>query len=222
MKGYYKTFYKMFLVVFLIFNVIALILANSRGGILAAIISIAFISFMLKRLIFIKTFVGVFGIVVFLILFIPEINEAVNLYMRWETVSDREVYWQMGLDVIKDHPAIGIGPDIFDKFFFNYAPSNILNYFRSDVLIIGKHHPHNFFFLFYCRKWNTSINCLDPFYIYSFLSFETDKIYKRYNRDYYILSIAITGIGIGLFLGLLLKSQVICSMVILHQFYRFG
>ncbi len=44
------------------------------------------------RSMFIKSFVGVFGLFVFLKLFIPEINEAVNFYMRWETVSDREVY----------------------------------------------------------------------------------------------------------------------------------
>ncbi len=200
MKGNNKTFSKISLMVFLIFNVILLILANSRGGILAAIISIAFILFMLKRSILIKTFVGVFGVVFFLILFIPEINEAVNFYMRWETVSDREVYWQMGIDVIIDHPSIGVGPDMFDKLFFNYAPSKTINYFRSDVLMIGKPHPHNFFFYFTAENGILGlITSITFFIIFFYIAFKTIKLTKDVNRDYYILSITITGIGIGLF-----------------------
>lgn len=75
-----------------------------------------------------------------------EFNQAVTNYLRLETVSDREVYWQMGIDVIGDNPIVGVGVDVFDKYFFNYAPSSTVNYFKSDFLNIGKPHPHNFFF----------------------------------------------------------------------------
>ena len=200
MKGFNKLSYKLGLIVLLSFNIIILVLANSRGGILAGIISISFILFMLKRSFFIKSFLGAVGLAVLLMIIVPEINEAINLYLRRETVSDREVYWQMGVDVINDHPIFGIGPDMFDKTFFNYAPSKTVNYFRSDILQIGKPHPHNFFLYFMSENGLLGlITSISFFVLFFYFAFKTIGLTKNVNRDYYILSIAITGIGIGLF-----------------------
>ncbi len=200
MKGFNKLSYKLGLIVLLSFNIIILVLANSRGGIFAGILSISFILFMLKRSLFIKSFFGVVGLAVLLVIIVPEINEAVNLYLRWETISDREVYWQMGVDIINDHPIFGIGPDMFDKTFFNYAPSNTVNYFRSDILQIGKPHPHNFFLYFMSENGLLGlVTSISFFVLFFYFAFKTIGLTQNFNRDYYILSIAITGIGIGLF-----------------------
>jgi len=200
MRGFNKLSYKLGLIVLLFFNIVILILANSRGGIVAGIISISFCLFMLMRSVFIKLFLGIFGSIILLMIVIPEINEAVDLYLRWETVNDREVYWQMGLDVINDHPIVGIGPDMFDKVFFNYAPSETVNYFRSDVLQIGKPHPHNFFFYFMAENGILGlITSVTFFVLFFYFAVKTIKLTQDINRDYYILSVAITGIGIGLF-----------------------
>lgn len=200
MSGFNKLSYKLGLIALLFFNIVILILANSRGGIVAGIISISFSLFILMRSMFIKSFLGVFGLFVLLIIVIPEVNEAVDLYLRWETVSDREVYWQMGLDVINDHPIVGIGPDMFDKVFFNYAPSKTVNYFRSDFLQIGKPHPHNFFFYFMAENGILGlISSVTFFILFFYFALKTIRLTQNINRDYYILSVAITGIGIGLF-----------------------
>lgn len=106
----------------------------------------------------------------------------------------------MGLDVINDHPIVGIGPDMFDKVFFNYAPSKTVNYFRSDFLQIGKPHPHNFFFYFMAENGILGlISSVTFFILFFYFAFKTIRLTQNINRDYYILTVAITGIGIGLF-----------------------
>lgn len=186
--------------IIIIFNIIFLILANSRGGILAAILSIGFILFILNRKLFLKGMFAFLLISVVSFFSMTEFNQAVTNYLRLETVSDREVYWQMGIDVIGDNPIVGVGVDVFDKYFFNYAPSSTVNYFKSDFLNIGKPHPHNFF-LFYTAENGilgllTSIMFFVMFFYYAIISMRLTK-----NKDYnfYVLTVTITGIGIGLF-----------------------
>jgi O-antigen ligase len=184
----------------IIFNIIILILANSRGGVLAAIVSLGFMLSILNWKYFLR---GVLAFaLIFIVLFysVTELNEAVTNYLRLETLSDREVYWQMGVDVIKEYPVFGVGVDVFDKFFFNYAPSNTVNYFKSDFLNIGKPHPHNLF-LFYTAENGilgllTSIMFFVMFFYYAVKSMQ---LTKNENFDFYVLTVAITGIGIGFF-----------------------
>jgi O-antigen ligase len=184
----------------IIFNVIILILANSRGGVLAAIVSLGFMLSILNWKYFLR---GVLAFaLIFIVLFysVTELNQAVTNYLRLETLSDREVYWQMGVDVIKEYPVFGVGVDVFDKFFFNYAPSNTVNYFKSDFLNIGKPHPHNLF-LFYTAENGilgllTSIMFFVMFFYYAVKSMQ---LTKNENFDFYVLTVAITGIGIGFF-----------------------
>jgi O-antigen ligase len=192
---------KVFLfILIIIFNISILILANSRGGIIAAILSVSFMLLILNRKLFFK---GIFFIsIIFLVLFfsITELNQAVTNYLRLDTVSDREVYWQMGFDIVKDNPISGVGVDVFDKFFFNYAPSSTVNYFKSDLLNIGKPHPHNFF-LFYTAE-NGILGLLTSvmfFVMFFYYAFKTINLTKYKNHDFYIISVMATGIGIGLF-----------------------
>ena len=186
--------------IIIIFNIIFLILANSRGGILAAILSIGFILFILNRKLFLKGMLAFLLISVVLFFSMTEFNQAVTNYLRLETVSDREVYWQMGIDVIGDNPIVGVGVDVFDKYFFNYAPSSTVNYFKSDFLNIGKPHPHNFF-LFYTAENGilgllTSVMFFVMFFYYAIISM---RLTKNNDYNFYVLTVAITGIGIGLF-----------------------
>ncbi len=195
-----KVKYKILLMILLIFNIIFLILANSRGGILASIISASFILFNLKRRIFIRSFLTISAFLFLLYLIIPAFNDAINFYMRWETVGDREEYWQMGLDVISDNSYFGIGPDLFDKYFFNYATSKTLDFYKLGNLSLGKPHPHNFFLYFTAENGILGlITSLTFFVIIFYYSFNTLKITKDKNNVHYIFALAITGIGLGNF-----------------------
>jgi O-antigen ligase len=183
----------------LFISIIIIILSNSRGGILAAIISILFVLWKLNKSLLLKIFIFItFTILTLLILF-PTLAEVVNVYLRWETVSDREVYWTMGLEVIKDYPFFGLGADLFDKFFFNYAPSSTLSLFQSDIIQLGKPHPHNFFLYFTAENGILGLVTAILFFVTFFrIAFKTMKLTKNEN-DYYVLSVAITGIGLAIF-----------------------
>lgn len=192
--------FKYLLIFLLIFNVIFLFLANSRGGILAAIIGSGFILFKLERRIFVRSFLVFLSTFLLLYLFVPAINDAINLYLRWETLGDREVYWQMGIDVIKDYGIFGVGPDIFDKFFFNYAPSSTINYFKLGDMALGKPHPHNFFLYFFAENGILGVITSIAFFIIIFwYSVKTIKLSKGGKNFHFLLAISITGIIIGIF-----------------------
>ncbi len=183
-----------------IFNIIILILANSRGGILAAITSLGFVFLILSRRNFIKGVISFLFIFFVLFLTITDLNEAVTAYLRLDTVSDREVYWQMGFDIIKDNPIVGVGVDVFDKSFFNYAPSSTVNYFKSDFLNIGKPHPHNFILFFTAENGIMGlITSVMFFVIFFYYAFKAMQLTNNKDHDYHIITVAITAIGIGMF-----------------------
>jgi len=192
--------YKIILSSLFLFNIIVLILANSRGGIAASIISILFILWVLNRPLLVKLFLSV--IVILLVIFLTnnDINETVNTYLRLETASDREVYWQTGIDVINDYPLFGLGPDTFYKNFFSYSPSSILAYYRPEIAIQGKPHPHNFFLFFTAENGVLGfITSISFFIIFFYLAVGAIKRTRQLNKEYFILSVAITGIGLGIF-----------------------
>lgn len=186
-------------ILFLI-NIIILILANSRGGILAAIISSSFIVFILKRKMLLKAISG--GVVLILLLLIidPKIGDAVELYLRIDQVSTRQVFWDSGLEIAGDNFWVGVGTDVFDKYFFSYAPSSIYSLVETFSARFGRAHPHNFFLHYLAENGILGlIASISFFVLFFYLCIKTISFTKTFNREYYILSVAITGVGIGLF-----------------------
>lgn len=186
--------------ILLLLNFILLILANSRGGILAAIIASTVFLLILKPKIFYK------GLLAFSVLFTiiftlsSDFREAVELYLRWETISDRMVYWNMGFEIIKDNPILGVGADTFDKYFFNYSPSSNIRYFDSKLMVLGKAHPHNFFLFYFAENGILGlITALYFFGIFFYYSIITLNLSRKVNSRFIILIATIFSIGIGIF-----------------------
>jgi len=182
------------------FNIIVLILANSRGGIAAALLSIAFILLVLNKSLFLKAIIIGSAITVFLIFIIPGLSESVDIYLRWHTLSDREPFWNSGLRVIADHSLFGLGPGLFADYFYVYASSSLINYYSNSGLDIGNPHPHNIFLYYTAENGILGlIVAIGFFYMFFYFASKTLKLTKNINRDYFILTTAITGIGLGLF-----------------------
>lgn len=191
---------KVLLAGFLTVNFLFLILANSRGGLLAAFISGSFVIFILNRKLFIWGALSIILIVLVLYFTLPEISNIANLYLRWDTLGDREKYWQIGISMIKDHPIFGVGPDQFDKYFTSYASSAHLQMFKTTSNIFGKPHPHNFFLFLTAENGVLGFITAVSFFIMFFsLAIKTMKKSKYTNKIFYVLSTAITGVGIGMF-----------------------
>lgn len=121
--------------------------------------------------------------------------------MRWETVDQRLVYWNMGLEIIRDNPVFGVGPNTFHKQFFNYTPSSYIHFFNPELSNLGSPHPHNFFLYFFAENGIlgllTSILFFIMFFYYAVITFIKSK---KLNSEFYIFTAVILSIGIGIFI----------------------
>ncbi|MDP2363654.1 MAG: O-antigen ligase family protein, partial [Ignavibacteria bacterium] len=192
-----KRNHKYFLSLLLITNLVILILSNSRGLIVASLLSVFFILLIINKSLFIKIIfsVSVVGIISFSTS--PILEDFASLYYRTDT-THREIFWDTGIEIIKDHPITGIGPNRFDKYFYNYAPSYI---FSVQEWKVGKHTPHNFFLYFTAENGVLGLIVSGSFFIlFFYIAIKTIKYSKKVNSHYFILSVTITGIGIGLFI----------------------
>jgi O-antigen ligase len=193
-------FRKIVLAGFLILNFFVLILANSRGGLLAAFISGSFVLFILNKKLFTRLTLSFILIVIVLFIILPEVSNIINLYLRWDTLEDREKYWQIGISMIQDHKIFGVGSDVFDKYFTSYASYSHLQSFKITSNIFGKPHPHNFFIFFTAENGILGfISAISFFILFFSLAIKTLKRSKYINKDFYVLSTVITGVGLGIF-----------------------
>ena len=189
---------------FLLLNVVVVsILINSRAALLGLFLSISTILFLLKKSLLIKSiiFMGLFFIT---ILQFPEIKKLFELFIRLETIGERENLWNAGLDMYQDFPIFGVGPDLFGAYYFNYIPSSA-NTLVQAVFTGGKPHPHNFF-LFLASE-NGILGLISAFAIFItffFYSYKAVKLTKENNRDYHLLAVSSLGICIRLFYSFIL------------------
>ncbi len=191
---------KFLLIIFLVINLLIMILANSRGGIMAAMISISFTLIVLRRSLFFKISSAIIITIAILFLSIPFIQNAIENYMRLDRVNTREIYWELGLDIIQDHPVFGVGTDQYEKYFHSYAPSSIYKYFESGAGVFGKPHTQNLFLFYEAENGILGlIVSISFFWLFFFFAIKTMKITKKNKDEFYILSVVITGIGIGIF-----------------------
>jgi O-antigen ligase len=177
-------------------NIIILILANSRGLIIAAFLGVSLLSLTFKRILFLKILISFVFVFIILFFSVQEFQDLINLYFRTGT-THREIFWEAGLDMFKDYPFIGVGPHLFDKYFYNYAPSSV---FAIQEWKIGSLTPHNFF-LFYAAE-NGILGLftgISLFVLFFYFASRVIKFSKKCDKQYFVLSIAILGIGIGFF-----------------------
>ncbi|MFO7525179.1 MAG: O-antigen ligase family protein [Ignavibacteriaceae bacterium] len=189
---------KIFLSIYISFNVLIIIFSNSRGVLMATIISISFILLTLKTELYLKIITTSLLVVVVFILFQPDLLEFIGSYSRGYSLNQRELYWDIGLRMISDHPLVGIGPGIFDKQFFNYAASSHIGFLNQPDIIAGKPHPHNFFIYLTVENGILGlITAISFFVLFFYIAFRAMKLTKNRSREHYTISVAITGIGFG-------------------------
>lgn len=185
--------------ILLLANIIVLILANSRGGIISAALSGLFILILLKPFVLIRVFI-IAAILTLLLLFaLPAALENVEIYLRLHAVLNRLDFWETGLRIIDDNMVFGVGPGLFSENFFSYVPSSLLAYFNNPGLEIANPHPHNLYIYYTSENGILGLlTAISFFVVFFYYSHQTIRLTKRF-REEYIFSVAITGIGIGVF-----------------------
>lgn len=132
---------------------IGLILIISRAAILSVIFSLMVISYQINKKYFTKFAISTLIIILIIILFDP-LNEIISTLFRIKTgLSQRDYFWGLAYNIIKDNPIWGIGPGSYKYLEFNYAPV-ILNSWPGRVIIDlniatnGENGSHNIFLKF--------------------------------------------------------------------------
>lgn len=110
--------------------------ASSRGGQLALLVQLVVMNY--KTVFQPKVFISC-GLAFFLLwTFLPdEQKERFQTMGEDKTSQQRILYWENGIDMIKEHPVLGVG-------YFNFAPY-FSNYYPGDVLLKRAELPHNIF-----------------------------------------------------------------------------
>ncbi len=102
--------------------IIGLLLIISRAAILSVIFSLMVISYQINKKYFTKFAVSTLIIILIIVLFDP-LNEVISTLFRIKTgLSQRDYFWGLSYNIIKDNPIWGIGPGSYKYLEFNYAP----------------------------------------------------------------------------------------------------
>jgi O-antigen ligase len=185
----------------LIFEVIILILSDSRASMLGTFAGSLFILFHINKKIFIRLTLPALFIVIIIVILVPDLQNFLDIYLRLQRINNREIFWQAGFDIINDHPFLGVGPDMFDKYFNSYIPSFANDIFASGNWVVGKPHPHNFFLFYFAENGIMGlITAIMFFVIFFYLALKSIQRTRNNDPDLYYLTLGISGVGIGVFI----------------------
>jgi O-antigen ligase len=179
-------------------NIIIMLVINSRAAIIGVLLSVSFILFNMNRKVLIKTIIISFA-GIGIILLIPFFQDFLLLFIRLDTIGQREYFWNAGLGMISDHPIFGVGPDMFLSKFYNYLPSSAS--YLVEIANTGvKPSPHNF--ILYFTSEMGVFGLIAVFYLFGlffYMGFKSIISLKRNEPEYYLMAVTMTGIGIGVF-----------------------
>lgn len=192
--------------------ILALFLIISRSAVLSIIISLIVISYQLNRKFFIK-FILITSFLMAIIFLIEPINDAISLFFRIKSgLSQRDYFWDLAFNIIKDNPLLGIGPGSYKYLEFNYAPV-LLNSWPGRVIIDlniatnGENGSHSMYLKFASDMGIPGL--LSVFYfifIFFHISIVTIKKAITGNRTLYILILTISAALASMFVRCIFDS----------------
>lgn len=197
-----KPYVKLLLLLFLLFEIIVLILSNSRASMFGTFVAVFFTLAFLYRTMLIRLMAGFVILIALLISLYPQIISFGEMFLRIDRVNNREMFWNAGVDIIADYPWLGTGADTFDKTFYSYMPSYGNDMFHSGNWKAGRPHPHNLFLYYWAENGVTGFATAVFFFASFFaLCYQTAKLSGSKNLyELYNIVIGITAVGIGMFI----------------------
>jgi O-antigen ligase len=173
-------------------------LTNSRAAIMGLSLSLLFLFYILNKNVL--NYIFIFVVTVLLLyLFEPFSRSLIDLYLRLETVSQRHYLWQAGIDIMKDYPIIGVGPEVYPDKFYSYLPTSA-SYFFNLIYIVQKPHPHNYSLWLITEMgilgWISSISI---FGIYFYMASKLLYARKKNKDELYLFSLGLFAVGILVF-----------------------
>lgn len=194
LKDRVRKWEKFVLALFFITPAMTILGASSRGAQLALLVQVCIMFY--KQIFRVKVLVGL-GLFVFLaVTFLPEEQKE-----RFQTMGDdrtseqRILYWKNGIEMIKEHPVLGVG-------YFNFIPYYNQHY-SHDLLVKQAELPHN---IFIQVATDTGLVGLLVYLILISRFFKPTKI--SHSPDSAFEAAALKGIRIGM-IGFIIAGQFV-------------
>lgn len=189
---------KIILSLVLVLSIVLLFVSNSRSSIvgtfLASAVTIAFIN---KKIFY--GFIGTFVFSLVILFFLSNVQTYLTEYFRLERIGNREYFWNSGLNIISDYPYFGVGPELYDRYFFSYMPSVVSSLYGAHTWIVGRPHPHNFFLLMAAENGILGfISAIYFFIIYFYFCLKTLSMVRKDRTKEYLIIVTAIGVGIGI------------------------
>ena len=200
----------------IVLECLGLIIISSRGGMLSILGSCIFLLIVLNRK---KLITGLLILIPLLvILFMSPWGEFIIALLRLDHgLSQRDHLWMLSIEMIKHNFFFGVGPGAWGKEMFNYLPVMLDSYagqLFSNLYTItgGVNNSHNFYLAFFSDMgiWGLVCSIALPV-VYFNLCHKTLLRIKKRNNYNYLLIIAASAIGVGMFIRGLIEEISLIS-----------
>ena len=209
---------KMILWLLFIVQLFALILTNSRGAFLGLVVTCSVFFFIMKRKIFTISLLSFLGVIAVILILFPTTIDIIDSFFRTGRILENHRYqlWQEGIEIIKEHPILGIGPGTFGFYIYKYLPVMLGSWDIGNFVYISENvrvgHVHNYYLFYFSELgiWGFINSILIPVVFFRY-SVKSMKKYLQGNKNLYILSVGIFSCGIGFFVRALIESTGIMT-----------
>jgi O-antigen ligase len=210
-----KQKYKYVLLFFLLFQIVLLLLSDSRASFLSISISTILLLFASSKNVKL-IFTSIILVITINILMFLDLTAMVELFLRPERIGTRDMIWATGWNVISDNLLFGTGVDTFEKVFYSYAPSSFLEILdTSSKSNSVSPHPHNLFLYFWAENGILGLFSVILFF-YAFINISIRLFRKKYQVIVANETIAISTLSI--LIGVFVRSFFEISGVITYGF----
>jgi O-antigen ligase len=211
-----KKIHRVLLSLIMLYFIFGIVLISSRAAIVGTIISSLIILFFINRKLFYSISIT-FGLIVLAFLFIKPLYDFAGLFLRVEEgLSQRDIFWNLAFNIIRDHPIFGIGPGAYKFEEFNYMPI-LLNSWMGGVMVNlheitdGHNNSHSFYFVFFSDMGIlgliTALSLPVIFFKVAISSFKRFTL----NEEYKMIILAIFASGVSMFVRAGIESIGILS-----------
>lgn len=201
---YKHRFYKFAYSLIILINIVGLFFTNSRASIISTVTACIYIVYRHNPARF-KRLVLYFTAFITFLLVTTELYDVISVYFRFTTVfSVRDYLWQISKDIAKDHPIIGVGPEMSRFYVDRYFPAEFGTWEESEIRTIQSYQmpglAHNFYLSLMAELGIPGvISAIILILTFAAIAIKLYRMSVNFTPDTKGLIIGITGLGIGLF-----------------------
>ncbi|GMU97215.1 MAG: hypothetical protein AMXMBFR50_27290 [Ignavibacterium album] len=168
-------------------------------------LGLLFVTYNINKKVTLFILLATLGVTILLLL-LPT-SEFILTALRLEQgFSNRDLLWQLSVDMFKDNWFLGVGPGLWGHYMFNYSPvlqDSFIGYLFHDVNVMtgGFNNSHNYYLVFMSDMGIAGL-FLALYLPYAFFSIakENLKLSKLFSYESYLLNLVLTTVGISMFI----------------------